>query len=55
MYDGPFFIVCPVSSLGREVETKDDPLFYAIKNLETGHIKGWPAICAIAHRKAGVG
>ena len=32
----------------REVETKDDPLFYAIKNLETAHIEGVASYLRIA-------
>lgn len=32
----------------RETETRDDPLFYAIKNLETGHWEGVASYMRIA-------
>jgi RimJ/RimL family protein N-acetyltransferase len=48
MYDGPFSSSAQFHRWVREVETKDDPLFYAIKNLETGHIEGVASYLRIA-------
>ena len=48
MYDGPFSSSAQFHRWVREVETKDDPLFYAIKNLETAHIEGVASYLRIA-------
>ena len=40
MYDGPFSSSSQFHRWVRETEAKDDPQFYAIKNLESGHWEG---------------
>jgi RimJ/RimL family protein N-acetyltransferase len=40
IYGGPFSSSAQFHRWVRETETSDDPLFYAIKNLETGHWEG---------------
>ena len=48
MYDGPFSSSAQFHRWVRDVETRDDPLFYAIKNLETGHWEGVASYLRIA-------
>jgi RimJ/RimL family protein N-acetyltransferase len=48
MYDGPFSSSSQFHRWVRETETRDDPLFYAIKNLETGHWEGVASYLRIA-------
>lgn len=48
MYDGPFSSSAQFHRWVREAETKSDPLFYAIRNLETGHWEGVASYLRIA-------
>ena len=48
MYDGPFSSSAQFHRWVRDVAAKDDPLFYAIKNLDTGNIEGVASYLRIA-------
>jgi hypothetical protein len=48
MYDGPFSSSSQFHRWVRDTETRNDPMFYAIKNLETGHWEGVASYLRIA-------
>ncbi|MEH6390782.1 MAG: GNAT family protein [Sulfitobacter sp.] len=48
MYDGPFSSSAQFHRWVRDVAAKEDPLFYAIKNLDTGNIEGVASYLRIA-------